>query len=250
MGVRKELGIVSQRLRADAAALKFRNNILSLGDEHLVKRVYVGLRAESGRLGTGSMKNGVRGYLEKLAVEANWSNMIVGKQAAKQKAKKFVVAKQVRLFSDELKTKSTLAEYVGLIKDGIGLPMYLRRTCPFGLRHGRRLKTKFRLGAHQLQGSLARLVPRRDRTAAHSRCQCCSAGVDETVRHALFECGCHDDIRRDFYERVDDVHPAFGPMHLDEKFRLLMSDDTPREVDSLLYRFLIQLFASRERRLA
>mmetsp|Transcript_10811 Transcript_10811/g.32234 ORF Transcript_10811/g.32234 Transcript_10811/m.32234 type:complete len:185 (+) Transcript_10811:4933-5487(+) len=33
----------SQRLRANAAALKFRNSVLSLGDEHLVRRVYVGL---------------------------------------------------------------------------------------------------------------------------------------------------------------------------------------------------------------
>ena len=74
-------------------------------------------------------------------------------------------------------------------------------------------------------------------------------GVDETARHAMFECGCHVDIRRDFVARVEAVCPAFGSMSTDARFRLVMSE-TPKEIDSHLYRFLIQLFASRERKLA
>ena len=59
VGVRHELGVVSQKLRADAAALKFRNNVLSLDEDHVVKRVYLGLRNDKERLGTCHMKNGV-----------------------------------------------------------------------------------------------------------------------------------------------------------------------------------------------
>ena len=150
-GVRHELGCVSQRLRADAAALKFRNNILSLGDGHLAKRVYVGLRDERGRLGTGHIKNGVRGHLERLAEDASWGTAVLGKHAAKTKAKKYVAAERRRTFEVELKEKSTLAEY-GKITQGSrrGLPRYPVRICPDEPRHGRRLKTKFRLGVHQL----------------------------------------------------------------------------------------------------
>ena len=134
--------------------------------------------------------------------------------------------------------------------DGNGLPEYLKRICPSGLRHGRRLKTKLRLGAHQLQGSLARMIPRSDRTPADSRCECCSAGVAETVKRALLECRCHDDIRSEFFGRVQKACPAFTRASRDVRLRLLMSDETPKEVDNLFYRFLIQLFASRERGLA
>ena len=33
----------------------------------------------------------------------------------------------------------------------------------------------------------------------------------------------------------------------DARFRLLMAEDTPREIDMLLYRYLIQILGSRER---
>ena len=92
------------------------------------------------------------------------------------------------------------------------------------------------------------MVPRGVRTPAHSRCGCCPAGVEETTRHALFECAAHADIRSEFFENVETVYPAFGSMSTDARFSLLLSEDTPRQLDNFLYRFLIQLFASRERR--
>ena len=119
---------------------------------------------------------------------------------------------------------STLVDYVRLTRSGgSGLPEYLKRTCPFGLRHGRRLKTKMRLGAHQLQGSLARMIPRHVRRPTDFHCKCCSMGVDETAKHALFECRCHVDIRRDFVARVEAVCPTFRSMSTDVRFRLVMS---------------------------
>ena len=70
------------------------------------------------------------------------------------------------------------------------------------------------------------------------------------MRHALFECRCHAGIRSEFLGRVREVLPAFRHAPRDARLRFLMSDETPKEVDNLFYRFLIQLFASRERRLA
>lgn len=95
------------------------------------------------------------------------------------------------------------------------------------------------------------MVPRNVRAAAHSRCGCCSAGVEETIKHAVFDCKAHDDIRAEFLRRVKEVHPPFGEMSTDaRRLSLLLLDDTPKEIDNILYRFLIQLFASRERGLA
>ena len=88
------------------------------------------------------------------------------------------------------------------------------------------------------------MVPRSVR-AAHSRCGCCSAGVDESIEHALFECKTHDEIRAEFLGRVEKVYPPFGGMSTDARIRLLLADDTPKEIDSIFYRFLIQLFSLR-----
>ena len=93
------------------------------------------------------------------------------------------------------------------------------------------------------------MVPRGIRTAAHSRCCCCNAGVEETIKHALFECATHDAIRRDFVGHVEQLHPEFSTLSTDERLQLLMAEDTPRKIDGFLYRFLIQIFDSRERRL-
>ena len=94
------------------------------------------------------------------------------------------------------------------------------------------------------------MVPRSVRTAAHSRCGCCSAGVDESIEHALFECKTHDEIRAEFLGRVEKVYPPFGGMSTDARGRMLLADDTPRELGSTFYRCFIQLFTSRERGLA
>ena len=87
-----------------------------------------------------------------------------------------------------------------------------------------------------------------------SSCGCCSAGAEETIKHAVFDCKTHDGIRAEFLGRVKEVHPPFGGMSTDARIRLLLADDTPKstpkEIDSIFYRFLIQLFASRERGLA
>ena len=231
--------------------MKFRNNVLSLGDDHLVKRVYVGLRDDRGRLGAGTSRNGAR-WLEKLAADANWSGVILGKADVKEKAREYAFTRQARAFATESAGMRTLVVYAEQLTSETrrGLPEYLGRTCPAGLRHGRRMKTKLRLGVHQLQESLARMVPRQIRTPAHSRCKCCSAGVAETPKHALFECSCYAGDRRAFLEHAKRVHPDFGQMSTDAKLRLLLSENTPKNIDNYLYRFLIQLFSSRERRLA
>ena len=74
--------------------------------------------------------------------------------------------------------------------------------------------------------------------------------VSFCILHALFECKTHDEIRAEFLGRVEKVYPPFGGMSADVRLSLLLSDDTPKEIDNILYRFLIQLFASRERGLA
>ena len=128
--------------------------MLSLdGERHLVKRVYLGLRDDRGRIGAGVVRNGVRGYMEPLADAANWGAAVLGKDAAKSKAKQYVLTEQRRDLDSQLRDKSTLALYATVASKGrTGLPEYLKRVCPPGLRPGRRLETKFRLGAHGVAG--------------------------------------------------------------------------------------------------
>ena len=91
------------------------------------------------------------------------------------------------------------------------------------------------------------MIPRDVRNPTHSRCRCCSAGVEETTQHALFECVAHDEPRNEFLERAEAARPGFGVMPTSMKLGLLMSDDTPKGLENIFYRYLIDLFASRER---
>ena len=247
--VRYELGVVSQRLRADAQALKFRNNILSLGNDHIVKRVYLGLRDERAA-GAGVTRNGAK-YLEQLAQTAGWQGRVFEKDAAKKEAREYVESRQNGAFKDDLRTRSTLSE-LARIADGDrrGLSPYLARVCPEGLRHGRRLKTKLRLGAHPLAVSASRMIP--NRTPEDAYCKCCSAGVPETIRHTLFECPCSafGEPRRVFTDRVCAEEPVFRTVTAEAKTRRLLADEVESEkIENHFYRFLLNIFASREKRL-
>ena len=70
------------------------------------------------------------------------------------------------------------------LQERFGLPEYLLRTCPSSLREGRRLKTKFRLGCHDLRSSWCRM-----QLVRNAQCPCCESRESETIQHALFPAG-------------------------------------------------------------
>ena len=95
-----ELGVASVATRIDAAALKFRNNILSLDPrDFLVRRVYDGLMNDS--KGRGSSRNGAL-FPENLALEANWPGPLK-KPAAKKFVNEFVASRRVSELADGFK---------------------------------------------------------------------------------------------------------------------------------------------------
>ena len=46
-----------------------------------------------------------------------------------------------------------------------------------------------------------------------------------------------DVILAEFLGRVEKAHPPFGGMSTDARIRLLLSDDTPKEIDNIFYRY-------------
>ena len=244
--VRHELGLAPQRLRADEAALRFRNNLLNLDENnHVVRKLYRQLERKDESVGGGYAKNAVRGYLEPLAAAADWVEP-VGPCAAKTKSKAYVAAAQNCCFESDLHSKTTLldmAKWVNAARKG--LPAYLCR--PTSCMFGRREKTKFRLGRHRLQCSLALREANTTTATRDVTCKCCDAGVPETVAHAFFACPAHNDLRATFMERLDDLDVGFSALDDDKKLKFLMADDTPVKFDNVLYRYLSSLSASRER---
>ena len=241
--VRHELGVASQRVRADAAALKFRNYILSMDNGRLPKKIYNELRSDS--KGSGHRRNSVLKFFEPLAKKANWTE-IVGKYAAKEAARKYIVAKQNDVFKVEIESKSTLENLkVWTDVEKTGPAKYLLDSCPIGLRRGpsRMLKTRMRLGCHDLFVSAKRKES--DRSVSGMRCLCCNRGSVETVRHALFECPEYDDIRTEFFEIADEVVPQFSVSSDNEKCVILFSDDTDSVLGKRSFRFFINVFKRR-----
>ena len=96
-----------------------------------------------------------------------------------------------------------------------GLPAYLCRQT--SCMYGRREKTKFRLGRHRLQCSLALRETNATSASRDVTYKCCNAGVPETVAHVLFTCPAHDELRESFMERVDDLDVGFSALDDDKK---------------------------------
>jgi len=238
-GLRHELGITSQRVRAHAAALKFRNNILSLkSEDYLVRRVYDALRGEGG---FGTARCGVK-YLEDLTQDVEWTDPeALSKGRAKEFAKSFVRANQVICFGSCLeRNMSTLRNYEGWTDaDRTELAAYLKRLCPINLREGRRLKTRLRLGCHPLRSSAARMALTRN-----AECPCCGRG-SETITHTVFDCPKFDSDRSDFFGRLEELWPQARDSSNAKYLETLMGDDPPQEIENLLYRSLISIFKRR-----
>ena len=94
-------------MNADAAVLKFRNYILSMDDNRLPKILYNELMKDT--RGCGHRKNSVVTCFEPLAEKAQW-NLVIGKYAAKEAARRYILKEQNKLFKEELIKKSTLVE--------------------------------------------------------------------------------------------------------------------------------------------
>ena len=70
------------------------------------------------------------------------------------------------------------------------------------LREGRRLKTKFRLGCHDLRSSSSRT-----QLVRNAQCPCCESRESETIQHTLLECSAFTKERDTFLERFYELHP-------------------------------------------
>ena len=121
-------------------------------------------------------------------------------------------------------------------KERFGLPEYLLRTCPSSLREGRRLKTKFRLGCHDLRSSSCRM-----QLVRNAQCPCCESRESETIQHTLFECEAFEEEREAFLARLYSVCPLARQLNDEFRCRLVMGDKLPREIENPLYRYLIAI---------
>ena len=159
--------------------------------------------------GRGSSRNGAL-FLENLALEANWPGPLK-KPAAKKFANEYVASRRVSELAVGFKRMSTLHNMSNWVeKERFGLPEYLLRTCPASLREGRRLKTKFRLGCHDLRSSSCRM-----QLVRNAQCPCCESRESDTVQRTLIECSAFAKERDAFLERLYELHPIARGLSLE-----------------------------------
>ena len=65
--------------------------------------------------------------------------------------------------------------------------------------------------------------------------------------HTIFECPKLDDVRGDFFQKLETILPETRNMTVTnaDRLALLLGDDPPQEIENLLYRFLTSLFRLR-----
>ena len=126
--------------------------------------------------------------------------------------------------------KNTLANMkIWTDKEATSLAPYLNVECPNGLRFGRRLKTKFRLGCHHLRCSTSRVEKVRDGT-----CECCKSVEMEMVQQTMLHCPAFAKERKGFLGRACGcaVQPGFSAMSRLKQVEIMLGSDS-RELRSL-----------------
>ena len=76
---------------------------------------------------------------------------------------------------------------------------------------------------------------------------CCGHG-SETIVHTIFECPKLDDVRGDFFQKLETIFLQKLELETNaatDCLALLMGDDPPQEIENSLYRFLTSLFKRR-----
>ena len=97
------------------------------------------------------------------------------------------------------------------------------------LREGRRLKTKFRLGCHDLRSSSCRM-----QLVRNAQCPCCESRESETIQHTWFGCEAFEEEREAFLARLYSVCPPARQLTDEGRCRLVMGDELPREIENPL----------------
>ena len=72
---------------------------------------------------------------------------------------------------------------------------------------------------------------------------CCGHG-SETIVHTIFECPKLDDVRGDFFQKLETILPETRNMTNADCLALLMgdeSDDPPQEIENLFYRSFLDV---------
>jgi len=121
--------------------------------------------------------------------------------------------------------------------DRVNLAPYLERWCPGHLKYGRRLKSRLRCGSHNLQCIQAHRDGSEDK-----RCKCCNSGVTESVEHNLLRCKTFSRLRKSFLHQMNTISDDnFSSKSKIEQLKIIMSDETPKEFDRIIYTFLKDL---------
>ena len=151
-----------------------------------------------------------------------------------------------------IKEKKSLANFKKWtdIMRTLPLPGYLCQPTPMGLRWGRRIKTRIRLGCHDFNECCAHEA----RTTDVKFCKCCNpGGIEESPYHcvmkkiespyhAVMKCTAYDQIRKEAFDQIHAIYPRFCKLSDEEKMDFLFADNTPIKVSNRLYRFLQNAF--------
>jgi hypothetical protein len=238
-----EMGLINHVFRAQVVTLKFRNHILNIPDNRLVKQLYMALRSDTVDVNSRIL-NGVRSFMDPLAESVDWSSPKMGHDVKKDGHELLCSLQRKYFETAKVNSPSVRAFSVWTSTDRTA-PYLLRKAfSSSSLTEGRRLKTKLRLGSHDLR---CRHVNNVGSVTKSEWCLCCSLPqpVRETVYHSIGDCAVYDEARKECFSFIGSKVPSFAALSSKKKVDFLLSDDNPVCVDASIYRFLYTLFLQR-----
>jgi hypothetical protein len=243
-----EMGLINHLFRARVVTLKFRNHILNIPDNRLVKQLYMALRSDTSGVNSRTSRtvNGVLSFMDPLAESVGWSSPKM--RCEVKKDAHVLLCSLQRKYLEKAKANSpsvrALSEWTSTDRTA---PYLLRKAFPSSsLTEGRRLKAKLRLGFHDLRCHVDN-GGRVTKSELNQCCQCCSLpqAVRESVYHSIGDCDAYDEARKECFSFIGSKVPSFLELSKDKRVDFLLSDDNPACVDASIYRFLYSLFLQR-----
>jgi hypothetical protein len=252
--IHHECGLIDQEFRAKAAALKFRNHIIGLPENRLVKQMYTALLAEA----APALKHGrnvdssVVVHLEPLAIKLHWREPI-GACAATTKAHEIRCLLQKEKLASLVADSKTLLALRGMSSTPKTAPYLLRDPSLYWThRLGKAIKIKLRCNCREALGkghNSREVKDKRKLTRAnsHKSTPCCHQDIGESLHHVLGVCEAYRAPRDACFAKIEAKVRSFVNLTTTQKVDYIMSDNNSPAVDIDIYRFLYKVHHIRAR---
>ena len=233
VAVNGDMGWTSCETRRHIAMLRFWNRVINMDEDCLTKKIFMWDYLE--RRSIGSWNSDIFKIFDKIGKLDIYQNRCT---VNIQDAKLILKRHDKQVWSENLEQLPKLRFYKRFKFTNECDPYVFR----VSNRAHRSIMAQLRSGVLPLKVETGRFtqIPLEFRL-----CIFCNSNDIEDETHFIFKCSLYNDIRRRFFDKLEQFHPSWTDLNLDQKLLLLMSKEFVKDTAEFVY----QCFMTRRKHL-